>query len=300
MAEFPHSNLRSTEGVVPPTVPAPARRAMVIPANPGLRWFLSEGWRLMWSDWPGIAGPWVVYCLIVLAGGFVPLVGGLAGIFTAPLAVAAGHLAVRRWRGEPTRLAEMFDLKEKYWPLVGQQLVVALTVSLAFIPVILAIAAAVIIEVTSRRGGGGAGGPATVSIVLVSVSGVVSLFLYAYVFARLSFSGLIYLDAPPGRMQVFEAMSASWRASAAPASTLFGLVIVQSLVLLLTALLLLVGALLIGGPFAMATSAVCFAVLVPRAGSGRYCHACGYDMVHAPTGVCPECGTTMLPPELPV
>lgn len=295
MSQFPTGPFGARVSGAPPTMPGPTNRPIEIPPEPGVWWFASEAWRLLWSDWPRVAGPWVVAWLITIAASMVPLAGNLAGIFLAPVFVSATHLAVRRWRGEQTQVSQMFELKNTYWPLVGQQLLVAIAIGAAAIPGGVGLAAMGIIE-SSRVGGGP---PSSGAIVVMVLCALVAILGYVYVACRLTFAGLLYMDAPPGTLGALQAISDSWRVTAQWSWTLFGLAWVMLFAFFVSLLLLLVGGLLIGAPLIVASSAVCFAVMCPRSDSGRYCNACGYDMVHSPSGVCPECGTPMVPPPIP-
>lgn len=273
---------------VPPPIVMPG---LPPPYEPGVGTFdlstaLRRGWELVQAQYGAVlvsvlmlVGIWLGAMLV---SAFIPFLGSFAGVFVAPIAVSVGFSFVLRLRGHALQGTEIFQgLKERYWYLVVIQLLVSLIGMVAAVPLVIGVLIAV--------GIGAATGSAAVGIVVGVPLLLAGVLVVLYVTARLSLSGLLFMDAPPGSLDLFAAIKMSWARTGPHAWGLLGLYVVIALVNLVCAVLLLVPLILLGIPLQYAASAAAYDMICPAKFSGR-CPSCGYDCTSVLGDICPECG----------
>jgi hypothetical protein len=273
---------------MPPPIIAPG---VPPPYEPGVGTFdlstaLRRGWELVQAQYGAVLVSVVVFVGIwlgaILVSAFIPFLGSFAGVFVAPIAVSLGFSFVLRLRGVALQGTDIFrGLKERYWYLVVIQLLVSLITMAAAIPLVIGVLIAIAL--------GAATGSAAVGIVVGVPLVLAGLVVVWYVGARLSLAGLLFMDAPPGSLDLFAALKMSWARTGPHAWGLVMLNIVISLLNAVCAFLLLVPLILLGIPMQYAAWGAAYDMLCPAKFSGR-CPSCGYDCTSVPENVCPECG----------
>lgn len=251
---------------------------------------ISLGWAAMTSQYGPLLAVTVIFLLIQvgasLVGAVIPGASLITGVFLAPLTVSLAYIYVRAVRGSKVEVADLFGhLKVNYWNLVLLQLILVGISIVVLIPVGILIAAALLL---------GAAVDSVAGVVGAVVVGVVAVLALAYVGVRLGYGGLLYLDAPPGSLEVIDALRLSWRRTAPYALPLIAMAILLGFIVMASGLLLCVGAILLGMPLALAVNAAAYDLICPTPDSGR-CDKCGYDCRAVVTGVCPECGAPLTP-----
>ncbi|CAG1003334.1 hypothetical protein PHYC_03058 [Phycisphaerales bacterium] len=251
----------------------------------------SLGWTAMTAQYGVLLGALVVCGLISIAGyvlaSFIPLVGSFAGFLIAPLGFGLSFTFVRAVRGNSVEVMEFFThLKNTYWQVVLINLLLTLISFAALLP--FGVAIVFLIFVLSASGGASA----PVAIAILAVLGIACVLGSLYFQARLAFAPLLYLDAPPGSLEIMEALKLSWRRTADAAWPLVGLAILLVIVNVATLLLLVVGAILLGAPLSAAVNAAAYDLICP-VGRDGLCPKCGYDCRGTGSAVCPECGDSL-------
>ncbi len=278
---------------IPPLNPGPLD---VLRYEPGVGTFsigdaFSIGWATLKDNYGVLLGS-MALCYLVYFGGFIvgmfiPLVGSFVGAFLAPLMVSLAYVYVRAVRGHQVRAAEFFDhLKVPYWSLVVIQLLVGLIALAVALPAIIVI---VVLIVTGGMSGGAGGAVLIVIGVVVAFACMIGVL---YVQSRLNFAGLLFLDAPPGSLEIVESLKLSWTRTKEFAWPLVGLALLLSLVSFGCALLLVIPVFLVAMPLTLAATAAAYDMICPPKYSGL-CPVCAYDCRNSPPGTCPECGAAL-------
>ncbi|GJQ28231.1 MAG: hypothetical protein HBSAPP03_01150 [Phycisphaerae bacterium] len=279
---------------MPPSMPGPIRLPRY---EPGAGTFsigdaFSVGWATLKDNYGVLLGASIL-CMLVyfggsIIGGLVPIVGSFVGIFLAPLWVSLTFVFVRAVRGHQVAASEFFPLlKVPYWSLVVIQLLVGVLGMVVALPMIIVI---VILAIAGGAAGGGAASGALIAVAVLCV--IVTMIAMMYIQARLGFSGLLFMDAPPGTLEIIESVKLSWKRTRDFAWPLVGLAILLALISLGTFVLLVVPLFLLGIPLALAATAAAYDMICPQAYSGT-CPVCGYDCRNSPPGTCPECGAAL-------
>ncbi|MDX2115198.1 MAG: hypothetical protein SFZ24_06180 [Planctomycetota bacterium] len=281
----------------PPPLPPPLPSSGYVPPpayEPGVGRFnfeeaMRRGWETLSATYMSSLGAVSLMTLLWVVGNVTGLVipgaGSLAGLFLAPVFVGLGFSFVLRVRGARPGGAEFFDgLKGRYWSLFVIELLKSLMGFVAAVPMIVLIVAAVLVGQGARSGG--------LAIGLAVMAVLAGMLPVLYVAARLSFAGLLFMDAPVGSLELFGALRMSWARTKPHAWGLVWLSVVLGLVNVLCAVLLVMPVLLLGMPLTLAVTAAAYDMICPPRFTGR-CLRCGYDCRSVVGGVCPECGAAL-------
>jgi hypothetical protein len=253
----------------------------------------SAGWAALKANYWRLLGAMLLVGVTSIATSFVlqllPVIGAvldqIASLFLAPFAVSLVYTNVRAVRGEnPNALLFFSDAWPRYWGLVG----VTVLTWLIMVGVMLPFA---LIAVLAGVLGASGGGALTIFLVIAFVL-LVAIPLLLYLQARLSFAGVLYMDAPPGRLGVIDSITLSWRRTAPFAWALVGLHLLLAIIVLGSFLLLFLPAIFLGFPILLACIAAAYTQIFPKSCAGL-CPNCGYDCRSSPPGTCPECGTLL-------
>ncbi len=242
----------------------------------------SVAWAFLWANWGLITGAALLAWVIQLVVSFIPFVGGIAGLFLAPLMTAAGYQAVLAFRGQPAKAGDIFQVfGPKYWQVFVVTLLYNLSFMVAVVPVVIGI---VLFGVGASQGG--AVGAALIAIGLAVC--LVAIVGMLYIQARLMHAPLLIYDAPAGTLDMIESLKMSWARSGPFTWSIVGFLLLMALVATGSILLLGVGLFLVGIPFAISCTAVAYCTLFPQA--SPLCPKCGYDLSRIGGPRCPECG----------
>src|SRR5262245_170846 len=185
-----------TSPQIPPPLPAYQRPpryepAPAVPFTVGEA--LSRGWETAKRQYGTLLAAILACFGITIVVALVPGVGGIAGIFLAPLTISLTYMVVRIDRGREVRVSDMFSVfGPKYLPLVGLNLLVGLTAIVGMIPVMLGVFTGII----------GTAAASNKAIIIAASWGVGGAFMLAgwiimvYATARLTFALYLYMDAP--------------------------------------------------------------------------------------------------------
>lgn len=270
---------------MPPSMPA---YVPPTPFNPGVcgefraTERFSVAWKFLWANWGLIAGAVLLAWVIQLVVSVIPFIGGIAGLFLAPLMTAASYQAVLAFRGQPAKAGDIFQVfGPKYWQVFVVTLLYNLGVAVAVIPMV--------VGIVLFAAGASQGGPVGAALIAIGIGAfLLAMVGMLYVQARLMHAPLLIYDAPAGSLDMIESLKMSWNRTGPFAWSLLGFLLLMALVAMGSILLLGVGLLLIGIPFAMACTAVAYCTLFPQA--SPLCPKCGYDLSRIGGPRCPECG----------
>ncbi|MCE7974401.1 MAG: hypothetical protein DYG92_08805 [Leptolyngbya sp. PLA1] len=239
-------------------------------------------WSFLWANWGLITGAVLLAWVIQLVVSFIPFIGGIAGLFLAPLMTAAGYQAVLTFRGQPAKAGDIFQVfGPKYW----QVFVVTLLYNLCFMVAVVPLLVGGVLFAIGASQGGAVG---AAMIALGCAVFLVSMIGMMYIQARLMHAPLLIYDAPAGSLDMIECLKMSWGRTGPFAWSLVGFLLLMALVAMGSILLLGIGLLLVGIPFAVACTAVAYCTLFPQ--SSPLCPKCGYDLSRIGGPRCPECG----------
>lgn len=249
----------------PPTVAGPVGAPQYEPGPAGefrVGEAFATGWAALKANYLVLVGATLLFMLIYVVGtviaAFIPVVGSLSGFLLAPLVASYSYLYVSAVRGEVVQINNAFGvLSGKFWWLVLMQLLVALISGAALIPMIIGIVVVVIAVQAGTE-------MLTVGVGIGGLIGLALLVAYLYLAARLMFTGLLYLDAPVGSLDIIECLKMCWRGTRACAWPLVGMTVLIVVVVVLSTLLLGVGFLLLGLPLGWAAVGAAYDRLFPR------------------------------------
>ena len=156
----------------------------------------SQGWRAMKENYGALLGASLVYSVIEMALGFVPILGPLAGlIITGPLVAGWMYMGVRAFRGR-TEFGDLFIGFRKFGETLGIYWLMVLVALGAGIPLGIGVAV------------GAAAGIEGPGLGVALIGGVVSLVIYIVFAVRFAFSWQVCLDTQLG---VTGSMGRSWK-----------------------------------------------------------------------------------------
>lgn len=270
----------------PPMPPAPpAWSPAWSPASghwPGTLHVLSLGHGLLISNYRLIMGSTALFVLAHVVAMFIPFAGGIAVIFLTPFSAAITLCAVRTSRGEVVEELDFVHAPgSRYWWMLLMGLLIGIAQSAAKVPMLL-------LTIPIAVLGGTQDMLPTVLACGIPLALICSIAGW-YVHGRLMFAPMLFLDAPPGQLDLGGAFRLSWERTAHCAWGLVWLQLITTLVLVASLLALCVGVVLYGAPFWFSTLAIAYRCIFPEQHSG-ICARCGYDVDAAPGAPCPECG----------
>lgn len=247
----------------------------------------SRGWDLFKRNYGAALGVTFIAQVIIMAVSIIPVVGGIASIFAAPLSTAAILHLARLERHEPTSVDMIFKaFGPKYWNVLIAQFLVGLANVALALPVAGVIIA--IVLVVNRAGSiaisaGMVGAAISIAIGLVAMA----------IIARIQFVPLLMLEAPHGSLDIGRAFRMSWSHTRMFILPLVLLMLLMAATSVLSVLVLIIGVILIAMPLIACIQAATYNMLFVTINSR--CQTCGYDLQGAAGLVCPECGTPISP-----
>ena len=131
---------------------------------------------------------------------------------------------------------------------------------------------------------------ATGVLVGALVGGIIFALVAYYLFVRIMLTYILIIDPEVGKPNAADALVSSWNRTKPYGWSLFGLLIVISLITGLSFVACFLPGLFFGYPLLTAVCAGAYLLLIPYKTDSR-CRECGYIRVAGATGNCPECGT---------
>lgn len=258
----------------------------------------SVGWPTLKDNYGVLLGSSLL-CILVywggsILGGLVPLLGTFVGFFLAPLWVSLSHVFVRAVRGHTVTATEFFEhLKVPYWSLVVIQLLIwAIGLAVMLPMIIIVVLLLVGGGFAAGAGGGGGGAGAVLLFVIAGFVLLATIVGMAYIQARIGYAGLLFMDAPPGSLEIVESVKLSWTRTKEFAWPLVGMSLLLGLIAFGCILALFFPLFLFAIPLSLAVTAAAYDMICPPKYSGS-CPVCGYDCRNSPPGTCPECGAAL-------
>ncbi len=250
---------------------------------------MSDGWRALSANYWPLTGACFVAFVGVLAISIVPLIGGLASVFLAPIYSSLLMMGVRSARGQRVEFSDSFAcFGPKYWLLLATHLLISVASMIVLTPLLLPSFIGIPmlgigIEQSNNALAVGGG-------VLLSIGLLLLIIASTYLTARIWTAPMLYYDAPAGSLEFFDTFKLAWRRTAADHLTLFSLFLVVQLINLALALLLCVPLFMLGMPLTLCVLGVAYARLFPLADAATACPSCGYAISGLESPICPECG----------
>lgn len=243
----------------------------------------ARGWDLFKRNYGAALGATFIAQAIIMAVSIIPIIGGIASIFAAPLSTAAILHLARLDRHEPTSFDMMFKVfGPRYWNVLIAQFLVGLTNVVVVLPIG---AVVVVIVLIANRAGGVAVAAGTVGAIIALAIGLVGMALIG----RIQFVPLLLLDAPHGSLDIGGAFRMSWNYTRLFILPLVLLMLLLAATSIASLLVLIIGVLLIAMPLIACVQAAAYNMLFGVTSSR--CRACGYDLEGTAGPVCPECGS---------
>lgn len=251
-----------------------------VPAS--LNGLFSEAWGMLTRSYGPLVLLSLVYLLISLGAGMVPLIGSIAAILLMPMTAGFMYAGRRLAMGQEVRVESLFVAfnKQQYVQVLCIQFLVSLIVGVVFVPVLVGFIAIIVLGASGMNPAPGV----VLLVLLILASGAASLYLMS----RLVFSSLLFLEAQAGSLDPIQAIRLSWERTRPYQWVLFGKVVVLALLGLASVFTLFVGHILLVMPLTVCTIGAAMERISPR--RGEVCRMCGYSREGLGSGLCPECG----------
>lgn len=244
----------------------------------------SEGWRAFTSNWGALTGAICLTTIVYIIVAFIPLIGGIAAIFIAPVLDSAAYLAVRAVRGQPVSIDRLIEqLKGRYWWVMLMRMLIGFAIGLAMVPVM--IAAVIVVLVTLNAGWG-------LMLACLTPVFIAYFILIAYSYGRMALAVALIFDAPPGKVNCIDAIVQSWKLTRDQAWSLCAVYLIGMMAVTGSLLLLIVGYFLIGIPLFFAVTGAAAALIIGDTNQ-RVCPGCSYAITGLKSDRCPECGSNL-------
>jgi len=208
----------------------------------------NEGWRVMKANYGSLLGAALVYLVISLVMGFVPIVGPLANLFIAgPLLAGWSFMGVRAYR-ERTEFSHLWDGFSRFGKTLGIYWLTFLVSLAALIPAGICVGLAYSMDKNFEGPG----------IAIAALGAVVSLVIFLVVLTRFSFAMVIGMDSELGAV---DSMRKSWEITKPCIGTIIGLFVCVGLVCMLLAVLLYLPLIFLGMPWSVCITGAAYCLI---------------------------------------
>jgi uncharacterized membrane protein len=108
--------------------------ATPVTLKPGVISAYGNGWNKLWPQFGILLLIWIILTAISTAGGYIPYVGFLVGLFlSGPLNYGVNYAYLKAARGEKAEVQDMFTVFNQYWNVFLANLLVTIIVGVGFI-----------------------------------------------------------------------------------------------------------------------------------------------------------------------
>ncbi len=231
---------------------------------------LSEGWRVMSENYGVFLGASVVYMLLTIVIGIIPILGAIASFFLVPPLMAGWlFMGIKAYRGR-VEFGDLWCGFQRYWSILGIYVLTGLLTFAACIPAGLCALAGMGIDKDMEG----------IGPIVLGIGCVITFVLVVIISLRFCFSMSICIDRG---FRAVDAMRASWRVTAPYVFGILGLGIVMLLINGVLMVLLVLPMIFLGMPLGMGVTGAMFNLIVPAPQAAHGESAEGTDLDRSPS-----------------